>query len=511
MFLWPLLLVLAPISVQSDWLSIDMPYYAYEGDQVVVRCSGRDNNKIKRLTFYKDGAWLPAYYNTYIISNARPSDSGSYYCKAKRKVFLFIDDTEQTRSAWLTVRELFPAPQLTTRPLQPTEGASVTLSCGTQLPADRSETQLRYSFYRGGYTLRSDWDSPEFWISEIWKEDSGYYWCEARTVSHSVSKQSQQSYIQVQRIPVSGVLLETQPQRDQVVKGETLVLVCSVAKGTGKTRFSWHREGTRESLGQKSQRSQRAELEIPVIRESHAGRYYCTADNGYGLIQSEAVNVTVRIPVSRPVLTFSVPGAQALTGDVVELRCEDKRASPPILYRFYHENVPLGHTSAPFGGGASFNLAVTARHSGTYACEANNGLGAQRSNVAVLHVAEFPPKIRLMNGPHHCEGRVEVEKEGRWGTVCDDGWDMKDVAVVCRELGCGAAKHTPAGMLYLPVAEEDQPVFIQVALCNGTEETLAECEQVETFDCGHDEDAGAVCEVSSRTAWGSQYCLLKQI
>lgn len=99
-----------------------------------------------------------------------------------------------------------------------------------------------------------------------------------------------------------------------------------------------------------------------------------------------------------------------------------------------------------------------------------------------------------MNGPHRCEGRVEVEKEGHWGPVCDDGWDMKDVAVVCRELGCGAAKHTPAGMLYLPVAEEDQPVFIQVALCNGTEAALAECEQVETFDCGHDEDAGAVCE-----------------
>ncbi|KAG5215443.1 hypothetical protein JEQ12_001019 [Ovis aries] len=392
--------IVAPISVQSDWLSIDMPYYAYEGDQVVVRCSGRDNNKIKRLTFYKDGAWLPAYYNTYIISNARPSDSGSYYCKAKRRVFLFIDDTEQTRSVWLTV----------------------------------------------------------------------------------------------QGIPVSGVFLETQPQRDQVVKGETLVLVCSVAKGTGNTKFFWHREDTRESLGQKSQRSQRAELEIPVIRESHAGRYYCTADNGYGLIQSQAVIVTMRIPVSHPVLTFSVPGAQALTGDVVELRCEDKGASPPILYRFYHENVPLGNTAAPFGGGASFNLSVTARHSGAYACEADNGLGAQRSDVALLYVTEFPPKICLVNGPHRCEGRVEVEKEGHWGTVCDDGWDMKDVAVVCRELGCGAAKHTPAGMLYLPVAEEDQPVFIQVALCNGTEAALAECEQVETFDCGHDEDAGAVCE-----------------
>lgn len=69
-----------------------------------------------------------------------------------------------------------------------------------------------------------------------------------------------------------------------------------------------------------------------------------------------------------------------MTGDVVELRCEDKRASPAILYRFYHEDVALGNTSAPSGGGASFNRSVTARHCGSYACEADNGLGAQRGD-----------------------------------------------------------------------------------------------------------------------------------
>jgi len=92
---------------------------------------------------------------------------------------------------------------------------------------------------------------------------------------------------------VSGALLETQPQGGQAVEGETLVLVCSVVEGTGDTTFSWYREDMEESLGRKSRRSQRAELEIPVIWESHAGFYYCTADNGHGLIQSEAVNVTV--------------------------------------------------------------------------------------------------------------------------------------------------------------------------------------------------------------------------
>lgn len=87
-----------------------------------------------------------------------------------------------------------------------------------------------------------------------------------------------------------------------------------------------------------------------------------------------------------------------------------------------------------------------------------------------------------------------VEEEGHWGTTCDDRWDMKDVAKVCRGLGCGAAKHTTAGMLCLPAAGEDQPVFIQIALCNGTEEALAECGQVETFHCGRDDDASTACE-----------------
>ena len=90
--------------------------------------------------------------------------------------------------------------------------------------------------------------------------------------------------------------------------------------------------------------------------------------------------------MSHPVLTLRAPEAQLVVGHIVELHCEAERGSPPILYQFYHEDVALGNSSAPFGGGVSFNLSLTAEDSGNYYCEANNGQVAQRSEVVPLNI-----------------------------------------------------------------------------------------------------------------------------
>uniref|UniRef100_M3YMQ1 Ig-like domain-containing protein n=1 Tax=Mustela putorius furo TaxID=9669 RepID=M3YMQ1_MUSPF len=384
MLLWPLLLVLAALDAQSDQLSTDLPHDVYEGDEVVVRCSGVSGSMTGEVMYYKDESLPATHYHAsgYTTPNASPSDSGSLSREVRQQVFYRLT-TERTRSVRLTVQELFPAPTLTVRPSQPTEGSSVTLSCDTQLPRDRSGTQLRASFFRDEHTLRSDGNASEFQILAIWRED-GYYWCAVATASHSVLKLSPRSYGLVPSVPVSAVLLETLPQGGHVLAEERLVLVCSVAEGTGDTTFSWHREDTGERLGSTRQRSQRAELEIPAAEGSHTGWYYCTADNGLSLARSGALNVTVT--ASHSVLTLRAPGTRAVVGDMVELRCEAQSGSFPIRYRFYLEDVILGSSSAPSGRGVSFNLSLTAEHSGNYSCEADNGLGAQCSEAVTLSV-----------------------------------------------------------------------------------------------------------------------------
>ncbi|XP_058678709.1 deleted in malignant brain tumors 1 protein-like [Ammospiza caudacuta] len=101
-------------------------------------------------------------------------------------------------------------------------------------------------------------------------------------------------------------------------------------------------------------------------------------------------------------------------------------------------------------------------------------------------------KVRLVNGSSRCVGRVEVLHRNRWGSVCDDTWDMADAQVICRSLGCGSALAAPG---HAHFGQGAGPIWLDGTHCTGEELTLARC-RLHTWgqhDCGHGEDAGAVC------------------
>ncbi|KAK2893022.1 hypothetical protein Q8A67_013010 [Cirrhinus molitorella] len=103
------------------------------------------------------------------------------------------------------------------------------------------------------------------------------------------------------------------------------------------------------------------------------------------------------------------------------------------------------------------------------------------------------PKIRLQNGFSSCSGRVEVLHNGIWGTVCDDGWDIKDATVVCREIGCGEAVEANRGALF---GNSSGPIWMNNVNCLGNEQTLKRCRSRgwDVQNCSHYKDAGVICQ-----------------
>ena len=86
---------------------------------------------------------------------------------------------------------------------------------------------------------------------------------------------------------------------------------------------------------------------------------------------------------------------------------------------------------------------------------------------------------------------MEVNYNGEWGTVCDDGWDDTDAGVVCRQLGFGSYGY---GIHYF--GQRSGPIWLNNVECIGNESTLASCGHLGlniTRYCLHYYDVGIIC------------------
>ena len=81
------------------------------------------------------------------------------------------------------------------------------------------------------------------------------------------------------------------------------------------------------------------------------------------------------------------------------------------------------------------------------------------------------PVVRLTGGSSYNEGIVEVNYNGRWGSVCYYGWDELKANIVCKQLGYKSAELSYFG------ARPKADIILDYIICSNNDTMLASCGQ----------------------------------
>ena len=114
------------------------------------------------------------------------------------------------------------------------------------------------------------------------------------------------------------------------------------------------------------------------------------------------------------------------------------------------------------------------------------------STIFVL--AERAIAVRLVGTGLKHVGKVEIQYQGQWGTICNGAWDKNDAHVICRMLGYKAAD---AAIINIEGETSRRFLMFNVG-CSGNEKSIAECSHNGWWSvwsgCTNKLNAGVVCQ-----------------
>ncbi|XP_006812832.2 scavenger receptor cysteine-rich domain superfamily protein-like, partial [Saccoglossus kowalevskii] len=134
--------------------------------------------------------------------------------------------------------------------------------------------------------------------------------------------------------------------------------------------------------------------------------------------------------------------------------------------------------------------------------------------------------VHLVGGHTPYEGRVEYFDSGEWRSVCNNGWDINDIEVVCKELVVSHTRssqnkpynfpHFHAGLIKsghilgakLVVTRNYfgsgvGNLSLDQVECSGSETRLKECTSIIASRCDHSQDAELICKPTVRLVDGT--------
>ena len=86
--------------------------------------------------------------------------------------------------------------------------------------------------------------------------------------------------------------------------------------------------------------------------------------------------------------------------------------------------------------------------------------------------------------------------DGVWGTVCDDGWNINEGTVACRQFGYSFVRVVTSSVYGSGTGQ----IWLDDLSCTGSESRIIDCSHngFGVNDCSHSEDAGLVCEANCK-------------
>lgn len=114
--------------------------------------------------------------------------------------------------------------------------------------------------------------------------------------------------------------------------------------------------------------------------------------------------------------------------------------------------------------------------------------------------------MRLTGGLDRCSGRVEIHRNGSWGTLCDSSWAKEEAGMVCSMLGCGLPMQFTAFDRLLPHGSDMHWYFV----CKRHHTHLWQCEEYinHPYLCKNSKAAMLICNGASLNPVYFSICFL---
>ncbi|KAG7472084.1 hypothetical protein MATL_G00104850 [Megalops atlanticus] len=322
------------------------------------------------------------------ITNARPSNQGTYRCVASN----LFGITQSIVS--LIVRETPKAVVTPQGPVRVRVGEPINLECQAA-----GEPRPSVSWHRLDSGRKTVLTSPVpmdsnavMQVLAARPEDSGTYVCTARNSDGTTE-------VRVEVIVEGGRQVPTAPRASVpepllvAVEGQTTTLRCD-AHGNPAPTITWSK--LRAPLPWKH-RVVNNTLVLPSVGRQDSGQYICNATNSLGTSE-----VTIMLDVETPPYATCLPDDLAVrVGEVIRLQCLS-HGTPPLRYEWTKVNGTMPARAEVENGNLQINLA-TVVDAGTYKCVASNKVGSSEALARVT--VRSPLSVRV-------SPQVEVRAQG---------------------------------------------------------------------------------------------------